>query len=79
MLTGKGCGTKSDIFGLGVIFYNLMTGRALFPGSTVESVLQKNARCDLSRAGKYISLFPSHAKDLLMRMISKKYEERPSA
>lgn len=25
---------KSDIFGLGVIFYNMLTGRALFPGKS---------------------------------------------
>ena len=36
ILNGKGCDQKSDIFSMGAIFYNLMTGRALFPGKSVD-------------------------------------------
>ena len=46
ILKGEGSDTKSDIFSIGVILYNLFTGRALFPGKGVEQVLQRNMRND---------------------------------
>lgn len=47
ILRGDVADTQSDIFSLGVIFYNLVTGRALFPGKDKEEVLRKNADVDL--------------------------------
>ena len=61
ILKGKGCDSKSDIFSMGAIFYNLMTGRALFPGKSVDEVLERNARVDTSIAKKHIANLPKHA------------------
>ena len=59
ILKGRGCDAKADIFSLGAIFYNLMTGRALFPGKTVDEVLKKNASTDISCAMKHIDKLPN--------------------
>ena len=48
ILTGDGCDEKTDIFSLGTIFYNLITGRALFPGDDCDEVLHLNKHCDFS-------------------------------
>lgn len=59
ILKGRGCDVKADIFSLGAIFYNLMTGRALFPGKSVDEVLEKNASTDLTCAKKHIDKLPN--------------------
>ena len=41
---------KSDIFSLGVVFYNMLTGRALFPGKDQRDILKCNKEVDLSQA-----------------------------
>ena len=69
ILRGKGCDPKSDIFSLGAIFYNLMTGRALFPGKSVDEVLERNANADISCAKKHIDLLPSNARSLLIILL----------
>lgn len=79
ILRKKGCDSKSDIFSLGVIFYNLLTGRALFPGDDMEEVLHRNAKLDLSLAKKHIRELPNHARELLLSMISGDPYLRPTA
>ena len=36
IFTGKGYSFKVDIFGLGSVFFNLLTGRSLFSGTTSD-------------------------------------------
>lgn len=38
---------KADIFSLGAIMYNLLTGKLLFPGSNSKQMLVNNKKCDL--------------------------------
>ena len=47
MLKGKGYSYKSDIFSLGSLFFNLITGRYLFSGDNNHSVLIKNMECKI--------------------------------
>lgn len=58
--------TKSDIFGIGVIFYNMLTGRALFIGKSQLEVLEQNKDVDISYATKYINRLPTQARSLLL-------------
>jgi serine/threonine protein kinase len=45
VLNGLPFNDKSDIFSLGVILYNLLTGKSLFEGEDIHEVLQKNTNC----------------------------------
>ncbi len=39
MLKGLGYNEKADIFSIGSVMYNLLTGRALFPGKNLKAIL----------------------------------------
>jgi serine/threonine protein kinase len=45
VLKGKPYNYKADIFGAGSVFFNLLSRRYLFSGTTAEEVLKRNARC----------------------------------
>lgn len=79
ILTGDGCDEKTDIFSLGTIFYNLLTGRALFPGDDCEEVLHLNKHCDFSSQKKYLNKIPYVALNLLLSLIEANPRRRVSA
>jgi serine/threonine protein kinase len=48
ILRSEGYNNKVDIFSLGVVFYNLLTGYHLFIGDTVNEILASNKICDIA-------------------------------
>ena len=44
---GHGYSYKSDIFSLGSVFFNLVTGRYLFSGESNQEILRLNSECKL--------------------------------
>lgn len=50
ILKGMGYDTKADIFSLGSVFFNLLTGKALFPAIKLSEVLILNKYCNLDKA-----------------------------
>jgi len=50
----RGYSYKCDVFSLGSVFFNLLTGRYLFGGNSRNEVLRHNERCDLSTKKKYV-------------------------
>lgn len=50
VLRSKGYGLKADLFSLGSILFNLITGKYLFGSSdkNVLKILEMNRRCDIS-------------------------------
>lgn len=69
MLRDEGYNTKSDIFGLGSLLFNLITGRFLFNGKTADEVIRKNYECDLSYIYKYLSDKSIQLVDLIEGML----------
>lgn len=48
LLRGQGATIKSDIFGLGSIMFNLLTGRYLFNSRSSHELLQQNKDCKIN-------------------------------
>ena len=46
---------KSDIFSLGSVFFNLLTGRYLFSADNQQELLIRNVKCQISHIKKYLS------------------------
>lgn len=70
---------KVDIFSVGTIFYQVLTGTKLFQGRSNRQVLTANKRCiiDVTKlAKKNIS---NHTLDLLLRMLERNPAKRISA
>lgn len=42
---GKGYSYKADIFSVGAVFFNLVSGRYLFSGKDLQELLKRNIEC----------------------------------
>ncbi|CDW83537.1 serine threonine protein kinase [Stylonychia lemnae] len=80
VLKGQKASTKSDIFSLGSLFYNLLAGQMLFGGRTAKQVLQNNQILDaqiiIDRDKLKVS---KESLSLLKWMVHKDPYKRPSA
>ena len=74
-----GYGYKCDVFSLGCVFFNLLTGRYLFGGNSRNEVLRHNEKCDLSTKHKYVSQVSQQGQELLFKMLSSSAKDRPTA
>ncbi len=54
IFTGIGYDTKCDIFSIGSVMFNLLTGFYLFNGANNYEILLNNQICDLSLVSFYI-------------------------
>ena len=73
-------GTKCDIFSLGSVLFNLVTGRYLFKGATKYEILQRNYECDLSSLRFYLEQSASPLLiDLTLKILSVNPNSRPTA
>eukprot|EP00347_Sterkiella_histriomuscorum_P020763 403336557 len=81
ILDGSPFRYKSDIFSLGCIFYNLITGKHLFPGDSYKEIIFNNQFMDAQRtAERYLRQeISENGKILLLSMLARDYEFRPSA
>jgi serine/threonine protein kinase len=76
---GNGYSYKCDIFSLGSVFFNLLTGRYLFGGNSRNEVLRHNEKCDLSSKKKYVINVSENGQSLLFQMLNSDPNQRPTA
>ena len=60
---------KVDIFSLGSVFFNFMTGCFLFSGSSEEEVLKNNTKCNTLKIENNLRHYSRLARDLFLKMI----------
>jgi serine/threonine protein kinase len=68
--------TQSDIYGLGVVLYELVTGYKPYTADTPAAILLKQANEPLPRPGKYIPGLPDLVERVLIKALAKKPEDR---
>lgn len=74
VLNGGLFNSSSDIFSAGSLFFNLLTGRLLFPGKHPDEILENNKTiqpCQNVNRYQY-GITDELAKDLLLKMVSLK-------
>jgi serine/threonine protein kinase len=67
---------RSDIYGLGVVLYLLLTGRLPFTGSSSRDVMEAHLRRDPKPPRHYNSSIPPAMEAVVMRAMAKKPEDR---
>lgn len=66
----------TDIYSLGVIFYELLTGRVPFPGTTAIAVAMKILTEEPKRPSELRKGIDSELEHICLKMMSKKIEDR---
>ena len=69
---GEQLDPRSDLYSLGVIFHEMLTGRKPFTGSSAMEVLQQHVNCAPPRLPSSLSRYGS----LMSRLLAKKREQR---
>src|SRR5262249_34613802 len=67
---------RSDLFSLGVVMYELLTGRAPFEGKTTSDVLVALLSTEPRRLASYVSKLPHALQEIGARALAKSVEER---
>jgi serine/threonine protein kinase/formylglycine-generating enzyme required for sulfatase activity len=67
---------RSDIFSLGVVFYNLLTGRRPFQGDTVEEVLDRIASSEARPPRQIDDSIPRELERVCLKALSKRATDR---
>jgi serine/threonine protein kinase len=73
---GEPVGTQSDIFSLGVVAYELLTGRRPFDGSSYSEVVDRIQTHEPPQAGSFNPLVEAPFERIVSRMIAKRLDER---
>ena len=73
---GYGADQRSDIYSLGVVFYELVTGRKPFRADTPMAVVLKHITEPLPRPKDFVHDLPSEVEQVLFKALAKKPEDR---
>ena len=74
--TGDKIGTRSDIYSLGIVLYEMLAGRVPFEGDSVQSILMKQATADPTPIREIRRDVPVELAAVLDRMLVKDPGER---
>jgi serine/threonine-protein kinase len=69
----------NDIFSLGVTFYKMLSGQSPFPGETVIDIMRKVIKEEPLQVTTFRTDIPGELDNLIMKMLSKKPGQRPTA
>ena len=75
-ITSKSVDARADLYSLGVVFYEMVTGRRPFEADTPMAVLFKHASDPLPNPSQFVSNLPQIVEQFLYKTLSKKPSER---
>ena len=75
-VTSKTADARADIYSLGVVFFELVTGRKPFVADTPMAVLFKQASEPLPRPRQFVLGLPEAVEKVLFKALAKKPEDR---
>ena len=68
---------KSDLYSLGIVFFELLTGRKPFAAETTVEMFLKHVNEKAPRIGKSVPDLPSKFESLILQLMEKDKEARP--
>jgi serine/threonine-protein kinase len=67
---------QSDIYGLGVVFYEMVSGRKPYQADTPAALLLKQANDPLPRPAQFVPGLPDAVEKILLKALAKRVEDR---
>ncbi|HOE03375.1 MAG TPA: serine/threonine-protein kinase, partial [Anaerolineaceae bacterium] len=67
---------RADIYSLGVVFYEMLTGRRPYEADTPMAVLFKHASAPLPRPKEWVGDLPDEVERVLLKALAKRPEDR---
>jgi len=68
---------KSDLYSMGVMFYELITGRKPFLAETIMEMFQQHTQSPFPRPSKLVMDIPIWLDNLICQLLEKKPDDRP--
>lgn len=77
-ISGKGSFAASDVYSLGVIFYEMVTGEKPFPGESTVDIMKQILDKSAIEPSRFREDLPFDLNYLIMHMLVKDWESRPA-
>lgn len=75
-VTGTNLDQRADVYSLGVVFYEMVTGRKPYTADTPMAVLFKHASEPLPRPRSFVPSLPDKVEHVLIKALAKRPEDR---
>jgi eukaryotic-like serine/threonine-protein kinase len=77
-ISGEDPSTSDDIYSLGIVFFEILTGKLPFDANDVATFFLRHLRSAPKKPRELVPDVPESMEDLVMRMLAKKAPERPA-
>ncbi len=74
--SGKGATIKSDIYSMGILFYELLTGKLPFKGENAVEIALKQMKSDIPSVRKVNESIPQSVENIILKSTAKNQKNR---
>ncbi len=78
-VAGKDASARSDIYSLGLVFYELFTGKRAFEGATIRELLRKQEESSFTHPSSLVSDINPVVERVILRCLEKEPRSRPAS
>ncbi len=78
-ITGKELTAKSDIYSLGLVLYEIFTGRQAFAGETINELIRKHKTAAPTTPSEFVKDIDPLVEKVILRCLEKDPRERPAS